>query len=71
MDRDAAIKQDLEEAVESIVDLGLSDASLTREQLLQYIVGFYGAVIKAVHYSVITPEEAQYLHVWLVDLFEL
>lgn len=69
--RDEAILKDLEEAVESIVDLGLSDVSLTREELLQYIVSFYGAVIKATHYSVITPEEAHYLHVWLVDLFEL
>jgi hypothetical protein len=65
------IKSDLEEIIKEIEDVGLSDISLSRAEVMALIVRFYGAVITAVQYMVITPEEARFLHVWLANNLEL
>jgi hypothetical protein len=65
------IRQDLEQAVEDIVILAYSEDGFTFEEILGFIFKFYGAVTRATHFCVITPEEARNLHIWLVSQFEL
>jgi hypothetical protein len=65
------VKSDLESIIQEINDVGLSDVALSRAEVMGLILRFYGAVITAVQFMVITPEEAQHLHMWLADNLEL
>jgi hypothetical protein len=65
------VEADLNEIIEEITDVGLSDVALSRAELSALIVRFYGAVINAVQYKAITPEKANNLHIWLAGQLEL
>lgn len=65
------IKSDLEEIIKEVEDVGLSDVSLSRAEVMALIVRYYGAVLNAVQYMVITPEEGHLLHIWLADKLEV
>jgi hypothetical protein len=65
------IKDDLDQIIKEITDIGVSDVSLSRAEVMQVIVKFYGTIIIAQEYAVITAEEARYLHAWLVNLLGL
>lgn len=71
MNTESVIKSDLEEAVQDILDLGNLENTVSVEEILGFVFSFYGAVTRAVEHCVITPEEASYLHYWLVAMFEL
>jgi hypothetical protein len=65
------IRIDLEEAVQDILDLGNMESLASIEEVLSVVFKFYGAVTRAAHFCVITPEQAHSLHLWLVAMFEL
>ena len=65
------IKAELDEITQEVIDVGLSEVALSRTETLSLISRFYGTVLTAVQYMVITPEEAQFMHVWLTSLLEL
>lgn len=64
---DNIIKEDLEAAIQEVIDVGLSDVALSREEVMALMLNFYGAVTLASYHAVITPEEAYYLHIWLAN----
>jgi hypothetical protein len=61
------VRAELEEVIKEVEDVGLSDVSLSRAEVMGLLVRFYGTVITAVQFMVITPEEARLLHVWLAN----
>ena len=71
MNFDDAIRVELEEAVQGILDLGNAEDFFSTEEVMVIVFKFYGAVIQAVQFCVITPEQAHGLHCWLIAMFEL
>jgi hypothetical protein len=71
MSIELAVKSDLDDAVQNILSLGNMESFASVEEILCCVFNFYGALTKAVEYCVITPEQAGYLHHWLVAMFEL
>jgi hypothetical protein len=68
---ESIVLSDLIEATQNILDLGNAEDFFSIDEVLRVVFKFYGAVITAVLYCVITPEEASRLHYWLVSMFEL
>jgi hypothetical protein len=68
---DEIIRIELEDAIDDVMNLAFAEGVFSVHEVIEIIFKFYGAVLIAVKFCVITPEQANTLHFWLVAMFEL